>query len=576
MKLSPLFLSLVLTRSFLTAAQFTCPLQGGQAKDTCVSTTDDDGSHCVWCSLSSFGLCVNEATAETIEQSIPSAQCDRSAGNDDDTKPATDDDKSPATDDDTKPEPSSDDKIKPIDDALPDNYWECFQQKDLKSCLAEDCTWCESKAGFSLCFGGPSAEFAKQSDFYFYKCQDNSNTIKTAAAASISTSTQFLRATVRNPDHASYPYDMSCLNAYKSDPTESGCTSASDQEGNACEWCTLAGMANLCLTAEQAQMGSSMGAQCGKEQSHVQAASSNDNESVKEQNRDNPYDSSCMMAYFQDQSKDACTAAKDEDGNPCEFCSFQGAIDLCLTSLQANTAQQLGATCDAMSVQPGAVELKSQADLFDKSCVTSFLDIGTEESCKATQDMSGGNCKWCHGVSVANLCLTASQADTMSQLGFWCDGDGNDAESTMTKVAFPDDFFACLQNYEEGDCKTNSCTWCNTQIHIGFCLSSPAADAMKQCTFFDCNYGDAIKEIKTPEIKLASSPYDTTCVQSTFENQSDAADACHGTKDSDGNPCVWCEANGIVGVCLTSDQAGAMGGFLQCDGKMGVAAVAAE
>ena len=264
-----LLLSSSLALSFFlvapTSAQFTCTLKGAASEEVCVGTLDDSGAHCVWCSIG-FSLCVDETTAESIEQSIPNAQCDRYSGSDDDKKPATDD-ASPATDDkappatDDKPAPPSDDKIKPTDDTIPDNYWECLQKKDLKSCLADNCTWCNSKAGFSLCVGGPTAEFAKKSDFY--KCVDNNTTDTTAVAATDFTTT-FLRASALTTASQTSmdPYDMSCITAYLNDPTETGCTSAKDQGGQACEWCTMAGMANLCLTEEQAAVAGGMGVQC--------------------------------------------------------------------------------------------------------------------------------------------------------------------------------------------------------------------------------------------------------------------------------------------------------------------------
>jgi len=250
--------SLALSSFFLVpaSAQFTCTLKGAASEEVCVGTLDDNGAHCVWCSIG-FSLCVDETTAESIEQSIPNAQCDRYSGSDDDKKPATDD-ASPATDD--KPAPPSDDKIKPSDDTIPDNYWECLKQKDLKTCLADNCTWCNSKAGFSLCVGGPTADFAKKSDFY--KCVDNNTTETTTGFT-----TNFLRAsasatTLSQTTGSTDPYDMSCITAYLNDPTETGCTSAKDQEGQACEWCTMAGMANLCLTEEQAAVAGGMGVQC--------------------------------------------------------------------------------------------------------------------------------------------------------------------------------------------------------------------------------------------------------------------------------------------------------------------------
>ena len=127
-----MLLNKLLLWSFLAhaaTAQFTCTLSAGD-ENACLATTADDNKHCVWCAVTSFGFCVSEKQAESMEANIPGVQCDRYSA-DDDAAPA------------------------PNDDALPDDYWLCLEKKDSKSCIAEGCTWCDSKGGFGLCLTGP-------------------------------------------------------------------------------------------------------------------------------------------------------------------------------------------------------------------------------------------------------------------------------------------------------------------------------------------------------------------------------------------------------------------------------------
>jgi hypothetical protein len=131
----------------LTAhGQFSCTLTATD-EDGCLSTTADDGGHCVWCAVSAYGFCVSETQAESMETNLPSVECDRYSGSDDDATPAADDDATPSTDDDETPSPT--------DDALPPNYWECLKKKTSAACASDDCTWCDSKGGFGLCMTGP-------------------------------------------------------------------------------------------------------------------------------------------------------------------------------------------------------------------------------------------------------------------------------------------------------------------------------------------------------------------------------------------------------------------------------------
>jgi hypothetical protein len=71
------------------------PFQRIDDQDTCDASTSEDGSKCVWCSISSFGVCVSEAIAEKMKEQIPGLECDDDNKSDDDA--ATDD--SAATDD---------------------------------------------------------------------------------------------------------------------------------------------------------------------------------------------------------------------------------------------------------------------------------------------------------------------------------------------------------------------------------------------------------------------------------------------------------------------------------------------
>jgi hypothetical protein len=137
-------------------SQFACTM-AAQDDDACVAAVGEDEDHCAWCSLSGFGFCVSETQAETLEQSVPSVDCDRYSG-DDDAAPDPAGDDAAATDDGISP---------PTDDAVPDDFWTCLQAKDEASCGKDaGCTWCMTKVGFGLCMGGPSAESAANSDWF--------------------------------------------------------------------------------------------------------------------------------------------------------------------------------------------------------------------------------------------------------------------------------------------------------------------------------------------------------------------------------------------------------------------------
>jgi hypothetical protein len=377
---------------------FTCTLSATD-EPSCLDVKDDDGSDCVWCSLSSFGFCVGEAQAEKMEQSIPGVACDRKSdpGNDDAVPPPPTDDAvpPPPTDDVTPPPP-------PTDDTVPDNFWECLQDKNSKECSKDGCTWCNTKGGFGLCLTGPTAESATQSTWF-----DCNST----AAGMMEQDQEEYDEDVKDPN------DTACLLAYLQNPTEEGCHAAVDGAGDACEFCNLNGALPVCLNQEQAAMGMRFGLTC-------------EDAAAVEEKVDNPYDPTCVLAFLQDQSEETCTSTMDSDGNACEYCTLQGSLNLCLNEEQAAMGAQFGIECDGSNVE--------------------------------------------------------------------------DNEEDKENVDLPPDFFKCLQNYDQDGCADSSCTWCTTQVGIGFCLSTPAAEATSDCTFFDCDIRNSQQQQQQSFLRLGS------------------------------------------------------------------------
>lgn len=340
------------------------------------------------------------------------------------------------------------------------------------------------------------------------------------------------------------PYDASCIQSYLQDPTQEGCTSSTDQDGQACLWCSLAGMANLCLSQEQADMASSLGVTCDEIIMSHQLRGSG-----REGDTQDPYDTSCLMAYLMDPTESGCKAAKDEDGGPCEFCSFQDSINLCLTQEQAEMGEQIGLTCDT--------DKMTVDDPLDPSCTLAYMQDQSEETCKNAVDADGNACEYCTLQGAVNLCLNGDQAQIAEQYGAECDTTSMAAQGEGGKqVAFPSDFWDCLENYDEGGCGENSCTWCKTEVGIGFCVADSVADSMRECTFFDCNY----KAEQIVAEDSARMPFDPACLQGLKSKE-----VCNDTADSDGKPCVWCDGAVVFGLCLSAEGAEVAGEYMICD-----------
>jgi len=350
-------------------------------------------------------------------------------------------------------------------------------------------------------------------------------------------------------DNAKDPYDPSCMLAYLQDQSKDACTAAVDSEGTPCEFCTLQGSLEMCLNAEQAEMGEALGIEC--EKGNVQ--------------QEDPFDPTCALAYYQEPSKDACVATVDSEGNPCEFCTLDGVINLCLNADQVEASESLGnLDCDSSTLQEDEEAIE---DPFDSTCAFAFLMAQSKEACLSAVDSEGNPCEYCTLQGALNLCLNADQAEAGESMGIECETSAQNVD----KVELPPDFLDCLENYKEGDCRASSCTWCNTEVGMGFCLAPAAAKATKDCTFFDCEFGDFEVE---EDASTISDIYDPICLTAGAQANDDPATVCAATTASDGGPCVWCDAAGVFGLCLSSDQAAAASQLLECDASGAITAFA--
>lgn len=260
---------------------FSCVFSGATDQDSCFSQTDTDtNEECVWCPLGAdnpLGVCVSEKQAEMIEQKIPNLTCSRD-------KPSPPTPPSPPS----PPSPSPPKTLAPTKTDNDPNHllFKCLNTKSKGECISSKnhCTWCDTKAGYGVCLAGSAAESAKHSDWYM-KCTNHTSIEDQESSLSSFTIVMedYLMSLFENVDKTvddlNYlrkqqtksaantddekkssiaiaqkliTIDNSCMISYVNDQTEVGCTSSLDGTGHTCQWCSIAGMINICLTMEQA------------------------------------------------------------------------------------------------------------------------------------------------------------------------------------------------------------------------------------------------------------------------------------------------------------------------------------
>jgi hypothetical protein len=264
-------------------------------------------------------------------------------------------------------------------------------------------------------------------------------------------------------------------------------------------------MAHLCLTSEQADMGSPLGVTCQDEDDEEEEDESSTTltgllrgvvvPQKKQDNLHDPLDTACLLAFLQDPTEEACEAAVDSDGNGCEFCTLQGQYQLCLNQEQAMFGEQVGMEC---SDKKEVVQ-----DLLDTGCLMAFLQDPTEEGCKASADSDGNACQYCTLQGQYQLCLNEEQAMFGEQIGMDC----SSADSDSVAV-----------------------------------------------------------EMERKEKDEPRDPLDTACLLAFLQDPTE--EACRAAVDSDGNACEFCTLQGQYQLCLNQEQAmyGEQIG-MQCDVK---------
>ena len=102
---------------------------------------------------------------------------------------------------------------------------------------------------------------------------------------------------------------------------------------------------------------------------------------------------------------------------------------------------------------------------------------------------------------------------------------------------------------------TTTCEWCQiVGLNTGSCLTAE----MKQQVSFLCSKK---KDIEGTYLRGDGHAYDSACLAGDTGDK----DQCANKLDSNGKQCVYCEAAGVFGVCVTPDQKGYLGEYATCD-----------
>mmetsp|Transcript_19976 Transcript_19976/g.46365 ORF Transcript_19976/g.46365 Transcript_19976/m.46365 type:complete len:450 (-) Transcript_19976:158-1507(-) len=401
------------------------------AETACDGTSDKDGETCVWCNFAGiYGLCLTPYQRDIIDQYVPCGDAAAAVVS-----------------------------MEEAEASIPKSVVDCLINADESTCMGAvdqdgaPCDWCNTMAGFGVCLTQDAAATAKSFE-PLVQCD----------ASSLSAQEEENRGPIP-------PTILDCLHV----TDETGCSRATDRDGNHCDWCNTAAGFGLCFSQEAAAMAKMYEPlfQCDALEGIVI-------EDIPPSLKD------CVK----NTDEDNCGRAVDEDGVPCDWCNTPIGYGVCLPQKAAKKAQALEPNifqCDATATVVNDNVGTAVPDLLD--C---FLHT-EEDGCNAVS-----SCDWCSkspfGMSV---CLPNDVVSHARQLGplFQCDGQPLEGPGGL-------DPSCLLAGYMGGDADTcdaaqdedgKSCTWCTIpNMDQGVCLTQDQASIAQQ--WLTCDEATTIME----------------------------------------------------------------------------------
>jgi len=200
------------------------------------------------------------------------------------------------------------------------------------------------------------------------------------------------------------------------------------------------------------------------------------------------------------------------------------------------------------------------------ACTVSAFD---NDSCETTKDDDGEACVWCtyqsHG-----LCISADQSDIIEQAmpDINCGGDEEEDEENEDfedeeEEEEEENYSEDEEDEEEDEDEDEDEEEDVEEDELNEDSEDEEEDEVNEDS--EDEEEDEVNEDSEDEEEdeETGDPFDPSCVVAGM-NSDDAETICKSTVDQDGDSCVWCDVQGIYGLCLNHDQADAVSQYVTC------------
>mmetsp|Transcript_7419 Transcript_7419/g.10812 ORF Transcript_7419/g.10812 Transcript_7419/m.10812 type:complete len:275 (+) Transcript_7419:153-977(+) len=194
-----------------------------------------------------------------------------------------------------------------------------------------------------------------------------------------------------------------------------------------------------------------------------------------------------------------------------------------------------------------------------------------EDACKSRTDADSNPCVWCilpQNPFVEGACISQSQEEAAGQL---C----SSSENIPGGASSPDhEEISCLSITDESTCTTaidsttsssnENCMFCNFPIVGGKCVTNSLADSFARfCNQEDVDVGGVDSTFLRGSVVGGDWDFlDPSCLSDDDANKN--PDDCSSRTDSNGDSCLWCDAAGVFGQCVSRSQKDYFEDYLEC------------
>ena len=187
-----------------------------------------------------------------------------------------------------------------------------------------------------------------------------------------------------------------------------------------------------------------------------------------------------------------------------------------------------------------------------------------EDACKSRTDANSNPCVWCslpQNPFIQGACISESQKEAAGQFCSSLDSAGASSPDHATSCLSITDESACTLAIDATSTSSNeNCMFCNFPLVGRKCVTKTLAESFAKFCAQDGEEGGGDSIFLRGRV-AGGQWLDPSCLSDDTNNNSDD---CSSKTDANGDSCMWCDAAGVFGECVSRSQKDFFENYLEC------------